>query len=712
MAGKIKHPAVLVFCLCVAACVAALLSVVVRLPSAEPYGASNKERTAYTTDTGTPYFTDQDSYYHVRLVQNHMTSGVFGDTVVDGQTSWDTKSFWPEGRSAAYPPGIVWLTEAAWGVLHAYAGVSLERMEFCIPVLASSLVALVGFVLGMRVNGGVCGLVVGVLVSCAPGFVLRSVFGRYDTDALIVLLDVLLVLMLTEALRAQTLRKKALLFGGFLFVAWTYGLCWTPQNVALYVAMLLVGALLYVLLVAWNRRTKGLGAIDAVTTSGVNLALVVLCVIVAVVAGFVVYGPHFVSQAVRAVAGTVDLGASSAMPSMFTSVSELRAPALSPEVGLRWLVGDMLRSDATILEGLGGVVVCLFAAVGLLALVSCARDRKATNTPLDPNACRIYLCVIGVQLVGGCYLSLRGIRFIEHLAVPVGVLAGVGVGWAAQLIRAHLHPKDHVCRVLAGALCTVVCTMAIAPSLLGSYAISARTRPSASDAHAHAMQWVRNHALDANAVVVTWWDMGYFYEFESGHPCLWDGGTLNGTRAMLLAKALVAQDPQFSVAMLRMLSASGNRAVDRLMGHVDASMAFSAVCDALLLGEDETRSLLVERCGLTRDEASEVELLVHPRASQEVYLVLSNEMLLRLGWYEYYADWDFSGEATPPRATAFNKAWDGTPLQDSEEGKELLQRRSGETMWRLLVDGKVDGAFARVFDEDDGVSHVRVWRIA
>ena len=122
--------------------------------------------------------------------------------------------------------------------------------------------------------------------------------------------------------------------------------------------------------------------------------------------------------------------------------------------------------------------------------------------------------------------------------------------------------------------------------------------------------------------------------------------------------------------------------------------------------------MLVERCGLTRDEASEVELLVHPRASQEVYLVLSNEMLLRLGWYEYYADWDFSGEATPPRATAFNKAWDGTPLQDSEEGKELLQRRSGETMWRLLVDGKVDGAFARVFDEDDGVSHVRVWRIA
>ena len=81
---------------------------------------TEEERSAYTDEQGRYYLTDQDSYYHVRIVDNHLATGQIGDSRTEDGIPRDTRSFYPEGRGTDYAMGIVLLTEAVWKPLKTY----------------------------------------------------------------------------------------------------------------------------------------------------------------------------------------------------------------------------------------------------------------------------------------------------------------------------------------------------------------------------------------------------------------------------------------------------------------------------------------------------------------------------------------------------------------------------------------------------------------
>lgn len=691
------------------ALVAIVATIAVRLPSAYLWGTTTAEREAYTSEQGVPYLTDQDSYYHVRLVENHLQTGSLGDSVDEDGRPWDTHSYWPEGRSADYTPGIVWLTEAVWGVARLF-GASLEAVEFCMPAIVAALVSLVAYCLGARMSGPAGGLVAGVLVACAPGLVQRSIFGRYDTDGLAILMDVLLALVLTEALRARKARTRVVWCAGFALVALAYALCWAPRYAMLFVGVTLLGGLAAALarlgVLALARRGGNGGA---ALRGCPEMWAVLLCGALVALGALVMFGPGFFSQIAGAVQRTTSVTTSGTLPNLFASISELRIPDFAPKDVAAWFVTN--GSRMTVLEGAGGASVALLCVVALVALVLGGFWKVGSWRAVMPGrrACRAYLFVIGAVLAGALYASMRGVRFVEHLSVPAGVLAGATVGWGARrMMRWERVP------VAVGVVCaSALCVCAVLPVLLGAQTVSRGSRPSSTDASAHGMQWIRQNAQDADAAIASWWDMGYFYESESGHPCLWDGGSQNGARAILVGRMLTADDPELTVRALRMLSGTGNAAIDLLMEHADAPVAFQALWDALPLDAEEARTVLAESCDLTPQEAAQAEALMHPtNAPKEAYLVITDSMKRRLGWYEYYADWDFTGTTPTPASTGYDRTPDGYALHGTTQGKSLLKRRKAETFWRLMIDDENIDGFERVFDEDDGEEHVCIWRVA
>ena len=74
------------------------------------------------------------------------------------------------------------------------------------------------------------------------------------------------------------------------------------------------------------------------------------------------------------------------------------------------------------------------------------------------------------------------------------------------------------------------------------------------------MDWVAANAASPDAAIASWWDLGYYYTYESGHPTLWDGGTQDPLRAIIVGKALSTDDMQLSGSLIRMLSNTGNAA--------------------------------------------------------------------------------------------------------------------------------------------------------
>ena len=676
-------------------------------------GDADSVREAYTDEDGIPYLTDMDSYYHVRLVEQYLENGRLGDAVLEDGRVWDMHSFYPEGRSAEYEPGIVVLTAGVWRLF----GGSLAAIEYRLAAAVSVLAALTAFVIGWRAGGVFGGLTAGLLVGCAPQFVLRTCYGRFDTDMFVVLMECLLILFLTESLRTRTLWKKVAFSVLFALVCVVYGLCWMPMYSLLFAGLTLFGGLLCVLLAPlWERSGRGSGA--RAFFSRPSLWALVGCGVLTLAGAAAVFGFSVISRVFSALGfSTAVSSGKGVLPNLFSSVSELSRARFFP-YSVTKLFAGYVPGQPTVVNGVGGLLAMLFAFAGLvrLALPCVPRFEKAFPAP-DRRVSAVYLCVLGVWLAGGLVLVGYGVRFLEHLAIPVGLLAGGFVGLlfenakkkTEQSVRPRRARRERIYRTV---LCALACAAVVSPGIAGAARAASDVRPSVSDASARAMQFVRQNAQEADAVLASWWDMGYFYEARADHPCLWDGGTQNGARSVLVAKALVTEDLDLARRIWLMLSASGNAGIDYLMEFTDARTAYEALWEALPKEKEEAAAILAARCGMNADEAARAEAYLHPAVLKETYLVLTYTMTQQIGWYEYFADWDFTGRQPLPSSTLYSYTPDGTPLFDTQDGQAYLEGvRGQEALWQLFFNASRTPCFTPAFEWHDGLEHVRVWRV-
>ena len=720
---KILH-----MCACLlAALLVLVLPILVRAPAARLIDTPQDLRPEFMNDSGQIYMMEMDSYYHTRLMDNYMKYGSLGDSVSENGKSWDTVSHYPEGRTAEYQPGIIYLTTAVWKVLNRLTGVSLYSVELWISTFMAALSGFIAFLFVRRISNTAGGFVAGILVSCQPVFVERTLPGRFDTDMFIVLMDVLLIFLFAEALKADSARTRWASFAGFVLTAYIYSMCWSHNSVLLAV-LTAAGGFVYLLILFFR---------NAVGQSEVRMFLVCTCLAAAVI--LVAKGPNYLIGAIRNALSFNAAGQSNADPDIFSSIVELAAPAIFPQKFTQSFLSYIPGHQHTVLNGIGGLPVVVLAMGGLLMLVLHAvQSGKAVQGKADgalsarrKNA--LYFCIL-IVWTAGCFLAtLRGVRFIEHLAVPVSLAAGMFVGWIvpAESIPAENISAENISAddISAGtekwflkqtAVCiagVLICFTAVILPLSGALSISRYVQPAVTDASARAMAWIKENAENPDAVIASWWDMGYYYEDASGHPAFWDGGSQNGTRAILISRALTSHYPEESCRILQMLASEGDWPADWLKKQLGGNKAFEALWRIFPLEKKETIDLLTNEYGLDQSQAAVIERKVHPAEEKEIYLVLTRSMMDMLGWFEYYAGWDFEGGNTKPYATVHYVKADGTEIMDSAHMQEYFQNRSQETIWRLFLDngvlnnGEKQSVFTKVYETSDPFQEVQIWKM-
>ena len=695
-------------------CALAVMAVAaaVRLPAAELPGLSEEQREAYTTESGIPYLTDPDSYFHTRITDNSLKYGAFSAEQAEDGTLRDTQSNYPEGRSASYQPGIVKITEMVWRTAGALFHMDLYAVEYWMPALFAALAALAAFILGKRAGRTAGGFTAGILVSCASSFAARVLPGRFDTDMFTAVMDVLLILTMTEALRAAEFRKRLAASAGFALTVVAYSWCWSVYAF-MFSLLTAAGGAVFLIFNSIIFRKENRKIEDAADRRpGPKLQAWLFCVIFMGAGMLLTGGISFFRQLIRRILWAGSMTESGVMPNLLGSVTELDRPAFAPSEPAEWFVSYVPGKTLTILNGVGGAAVAILCLGGILLLVlqviRLPQAEKKASADGRKNSL-LYLCVLGTWLAGCLYASGQGIRFVEHLAVPVGILAGFCTGW----ITPEADHKKRLSAVGKAGVTILICAAAAALPVVGAVQISRQNRPSVSDALSEGMKWIQDHAEDPDAVIASWWDLGYFYEYESGHPALWDGGSQSGVKAILIARALTDPDMQMSQRILQMLAAEGAGPVNRLTDLAGEEKAFAALWETLPLDREETAAHLRDRYSIEQEEAEELAGMIHPQQKKETYLVISGDMLYKLGWIEYYADWDFNGRNTPPAATVYSVMPDGSAnmKSDKEEARAFFAARAQETIWKLFF--KAEGApyFTPVFETSDGVSQIQVWRV-
>ena len=112
-----------------------ILTVMVRQPAYTRAGAAAAADPDTVRDReGVPYYAELDGYYHARMADEIAKKGVFGTSLVSGER-WDFQSFAPEGRSADYQAGIVYMAVGLWRFLRLFGDISLHWVDYYISCL-------------------------------------------------------------------------------------------------------------------------------------------------------------------------------------------------------------------------------------------------------------------------------------------------------------------------------------------------------------------------------------------------------------------------------------------------------------------------------------------------------------------------------------------------------------------------------------------------
>ncbi len=694
------------------------VAILVRVPSSAFMGENEKAKEAYRSENGIPYLTDMDSYYHVRLVNNYLKYGSLGNTRTKEGAPWDSQSYYPEGRSAKYQPGIVWLTSG----INRLTGINPDILEYKLSAYMAALSALAAYLIGWRIKGKLSGFTAGLLIACAPVYAVRTCFGRFDTDMFVILLDLLLILFLTEALRASSMKKRILFSFFFLISAALYSLCWTASGTVLFTGITLLGGILYVLFLGFGGRRKerircgrALLRHEAITVIACGALIVPILLLTA--------GFNFFSDISSILDSVSDVTSGSAvggvLPNLLGTISELNRAKFLPGNFFQAFLGYVAGAQPTVINGTGGAAAALLSLLGLARLFSAGLlHSDGWTKTASAQVFTLGFFILGTWTAGGLILTAYGVRFIEHLSVPVALLAGFAVGsidfsFARKEKTPDQNRPEKIQYLLKkNVIPCLVCAAAVIPAAVGTVQSVLAARPSVTDASFYAMRYIRDNAKDPEAVIASWWDLGYYYESESDHPALWDGATQNAKRGILVSKALTSMNPELSRRILLMLSSSGNAALERLLSCMNPKNAFETLWETLLLEQEAAVEMLEQRCGFSSEEAHEVEALVHPAHPKETYLVLTYSMSQQIAWYEYFANWDFTGKQSKPNATIYSYTPEGIPIFDTQAGQKYLDTTRGNGLfWQLFFNARSTSRFTPAFEWHDGLEHVRVWLV-
>ena len=136
-------------------------------------------------ETGLPYLTEMDSYYHLRMTRDIMDYGVPGGEYKDNE-AWDSLSYAPHGRSAAdYKPLMAYIAIASKKLISRFKATTLEKVVYWQGTFLSVLVVIPVFIIAYRLGGFVSALVSSILACINYGYFVHTIPGFYDTDTIL-----------------------------------------------------------------------------------------------------------------------------------------------------------------------------------------------------------------------------------------------------------------------------------------------------------------------------------------------------------------------------------------------------------------------------------------------------------------------------------------------------------------------------------------------
>lgn len=534
--------------------------------------------------TNVVHITEFDGYFQYRfakyMIDNGFVSWAWPTQWVDTQR-W----FLPSGQGginvarAGYP-GLP-MTAAFLYTIISGLGINIDPMSFCalLAPVFGMLASLVIYYLGKDIGGKPAGLLAALFLALSPSFIQRSSVGWFDDEIIgipFILLFFLMFLRSIEEDRSTMSSVKYALGGGVVLGYLVSG--WGAAYFAVGVMTLYVFVLIMLrrytqhLLLSFS-LSFGVGLFIAINVPKLTPA-------------------YLTSFAVLPVAGVFLL---LCMSEAFSTFRSMRGKVAVTAVFLALLVGGFIVLwQLGFMRGIAGKFISVinpFERLGSPLIESVAEHRISAWGSIyyefgigtlffvaglffvvrNLNAKNLFILIFGLSAL---YFACSMVRLFVLMGPAFGLLGAIGIVGLLKPFSALLKeaPKitvkkklnlEHVGREFSG-----IAVFMIFIILMSNFAfpmprvykqayspttISAGSLPIAPNEQVREwldmLAWTQNN-LDANTVVSSWWDYGYWLTILGNVTTLADNATINSTQIENIGFSFMANETQ-SLKMLK-----------------------------------------------------------------------------------------------------------------------------------------------------------------
>lgn len=570
--------------------IAMIASFLVRLPSTfkdpERFRASldPNEPTAelvdeFFTDEDNPYLIDPDSYHYAKQTTNL----VHEPSLFSNFGKYNLLAF---------------ITAATYKFLNIFTEIPLETIIVYIGPIIFSLSCIPVYIFIKKKTNRLGGFTAALLIGIIPVLASFSMAARFDTDILLTLLPITMILPFILAIEAKTNRKIIINLSiatlSYLLLTFTWKDCLIYAYLALFISLLVI----FSSLVKDKFKIKTSLARKEVKVALIFSAILLLISII-------------MHDYIEPIFGVAILTAfANDFPSPGSSVSELQVCSFYSGN----LLGILDISRCGIVNLLGAFP--LMIAVTSLAMLLIQRSLSfLKNHRQNQDSLFLTGTTLSIWFFIGLFSAIFGMRFIKNAAIPAALLAGLGIG--------ILYKKFHASR--RGKILILFSWILICLPSFQSYAVSRSSLPSFDDTIKEASVYV-NDNLGQDYTIASWWDLGYFYEYYTNLKTISNGGTYNSHIYYWLANAFLTKDETLSAKILKMLASSRLEAPElakTITGNYAASTKL--LKHILPMPKNDAKNTLLKDYNFSNQQADDLLSLTHQDA--KVTVVITGDML-------------------------------------------------------------------------------------
>ena len=633
----------------------------IRMDGLSISGVPHDYKSYFEDQNGLPYFSEMDSYYNYRLTQDYLNHGYLGDTIING-THWDLHSYYPSGRSAEYPPLIIYITALTYKLVNSFVNVPLNEVALWLAPLVASLAVVPAYLFVRRLTNDYGGIAAGLLVGLAPWYFSHTFAGFFDTDMFSMLFPILIVGFFIVGILAKNIQTRLSYIILSAISVLVYSMAWQEWW---YMFYLVIGTgIIYLLISNYLLKMETIKPFKEYPDKfkwfldqPVLFSLVVFAVAGFLLIGIIMGFSEF-TGAVSSILQATQLQSSvqgTSYPNVYMSVVEMQPPKF-------W---NVVNGVGGILPFVLGILIIPFLLWKLKPdnhtkeiqapkrknkprrkskkRAKVVEEKVEMNTTVDPQVMEnkknylLYLVLFSIWLLGLGYLVTKGVRFIENFSVPMVLGAGILIGLVVPYFKEYI--KD--VRYSTLAILFVIAVVAYSPVSAAYTFSNTQVVPSADDSMYELITWIKDNTPQ-NTVLTSWWDFGHFFTAVGDRSVTFDGGSQNTPRAYWVGRALTTSNENLSAGILRMLTSSGDQGILTLENYTHDTGRSAEILNRILpVDKQAAQTILTGQYNLTPDQAQNVLQYTHPANAAPHDLILSADMIVKAGVWSYFGNWNF-----------------------------------------------------------------------